>query len=72
MEEVFYVVSSLDPDRSGPLGERQRYTTLDEAIERAKEVTRKNAFQHRPLDFYVLKVVAKVEVDTPPVKLTVF
>ncbi len=72
--KAFYLVSGLDEDRSGPLCQRQRYATIEDAIERAEYVTRENAKRigKPPMAFYILKAIAKVELkrELPPTIVT--
>lgn len=66
----FYVVSALLSD-STQLGNLTKWKTEKEAIDRAKEVIElRRAQGSSDIDFYILKVTAKVGAETPPIKIT--
>jgi hypothetical protein len=66
-QKSFYVVSALQHD-SCPLGKLKRLDSEKEAIEHAKSVISRRASEGtHALAFYILKVCAVVEPQTPPV-----
>ena len=59
MSKSFYVVTSLTQTR---IGDRNRYDTKEEALNRAREVLSMRSCEGRdPMTFYILKAIAIVE-----------
>lgn len=69
-EETFYLVSALRAD-SGPLGSVKSHEKESDAIECAKWVINKRRESgEQDIPFYILKVVAKVQTEVRPIKVT--
>lgn len=67
--KTFYIVSALS-DRSTSLGERVKYDTEVEAVEKAKKlVEQRQAKGTNDLNFYVLKAISIVGTEKPAIEV---
>lgn len=70
--QPIYLVSALRPD-SSPLNHLRRFETEAEALERAKFIIELRRRNGKPtFNFFILKVVAHLEPQPGPIKLTKF